>query len=96
MPEKVTKNISEDYKKLLVVNHHQLKYTFIGGFLSRVFYKRSFNTCYTAGSESVKRILELLRFGLEYPTDNNYEGEWKNDKKCGYGIMNWENEKVIL
>jgi hypothetical protein len=72
IPDKISKDIIEEYKKLLVVHHQELKFTFIGGFLSRIFYKRSFSTCFTAGSESVKRILELLRFQLDYPIDNNY------------------------
>lgn len=72
IPDKISKEIAEEYKKLMVVHDQELKFTFIGGFLSRIFYKRSFNTCFTAGSESVKRILELLRFQIDYPLDNNY------------------------
>lgn len=72
IPDKISKDIAEEYKKLMVVHYQELKFTFIGGFLSRIFYKRSFNTCFTAGSESVKRILELLRFQIDYPLDNNY------------------------
>lgn len=26
---------------------------------------------------------------MTYPNGNYYEGEWKYDKKEGYGVMNW-------
>lgn len=28
---------------------------------------------------------------MTYPSRNEYEGQWKNDKKDGKGIMNWVN-----
>lgn len=30
---------------------------------------------------------------MNYPSQNFYEGDWKLDKKEGYGIMNWVNTK---
>jgi hypothetical protein len=72
IPQKISNVVYQDYKKLLVVNHDELKFTILGGFFSRLFYKKSFNTCFTAGSESAKRILELQRFQMDYPSDNNF------------------------
>lgn len=30
---------------------------------------------------------------MTYPSGNFYEGNWKYDKKEGYGTMNWVNSK---
>jgi hypothetical protein len=72
IPEKVSKVVYDDYQKLLVVHQMELKSTFLGGFLSRLIHKKSFQTCFTAGCESLKRILELMRFNIEAPIDSNF------------------------
>jgi len=30
---------------------------------------------------------------MSYPSQNYYEGNWKLDKKEGYGTMNWINSR---
>ena len=35
---------------------------------------------------------------MTYPSGNYYEGEWKRNKKSGFGVMNWKTnkEKVFI
>ena len=49
-----------------------IKSVFVGGFLSRLFNKKSFQTCFVAGNESVKRVIDLIRFDFDFPTDGAY------------------------
>ncbi len=72
IPPNVSKVIAEDYKKLFVVHYEMLKSVFIGGLFSRILYKKPFNSGFTAGNESLKRVIELLRFSLEPPLDPNF------------------------
>jgi hypothetical protein len=72
IPDNVSKVVKEDYRKLLTIHSTFLKSTFIGGFLSRKVYLKSFRTCFIAGSETVKRIVELLRFNLTVPVNPKF------------------------
>lgn len=72
IPPNVSSVVFEDYQKILSSNSKQLASVFLGGFLSRFLYRKSFNTCFTAGNESLKRITELHRFSVEPPLDFNY------------------------
>jgi hypothetical protein len=72
IPANVSKIVAEDYKKLFVVHYEMLKSVFIGGLFSRMLYKKPFNSGFTAGNESLKRLVELLRFNLDPPLDPNY------------------------
>ena len=82
-------NLSEEkfleYSKLIDKNYEYVKSIFIGGFLSRLFNNKSFNTCFFAGNESIKKIIELLKLNLEFPNDENYyEILVKNKSKKDY------------
>ncbi len=68
----VSSIVFDDYQKILENNALALTSVFLGGFFSRFLYKKSFNACFTAGNESLKRIIELKRFGVEPPLDFNY------------------------
>jgi hypothetical protein len=72
IPHNVSSVVFEDYQKIFLQNADNLTSAFLGGFFSRFFYKKSFNTCFTAGNESLKRIIELLRFNVEPSLDFNY------------------------
>lgn len=72
IPVNVSTIIFDNYQKIFSVHNEYLKSVFIGGFLSRFFYKKSFNTAFTAGNESIKRVIELIRFNLDPPLDFNY------------------------
>jgi hypothetical protein len=72
IPKHITNNIQEEYRKLLASNYSTLKYIFLGGFFSRLFHGKSFITCFKAGNEIIKRILELLKLNFELPSDPNF------------------------
>jgi len=72
IPNIIPKNIQEEYKKILSTNHETLKAIFLGGFFSRFFNSKSFNTSFKAGNESLKRILELMKLDFEFPADPNF------------------------
>ena len=60
------------YELALEHNYSYLESIFFGGFLSRIIRKKSLKTCFTAGNNSVKRVLEILKLGMELPSDLNY------------------------
>lgn len=72
IPANVSKVVADDYKKLFVVHYENLKSVFVGGLFSRMLYRKPFNSGFMAGNESLKRIIELLRFNLDYPLDPNF------------------------
>ena len=61
-----------EYSNLIDNNYEYVKSIFIGGFLSRLFNNKSFNTCFFAGNESIKKIIEYLKLNIEFPNDENY------------------------
>lgn len=71
-PPNVSSVVQSDYEKIYVKHYDHLKAVFQGGVLSRLFYKKSFNTCFTAGNELMKKVIELIRFNLNPPSDINY------------------------
>lgn len=72
IPPNISKNVNSDYKKLFVVHYEYLKSVFIGGLFSRILYKKPFNSGFVAGNDSLKRVIELLRFDLDFPADPNF------------------------
>ena len=69
-------NLSEEqfneYKKVSNDNFDYLKSIFIGGFLSRLFNHRNYNTCFVAGNESIKNIIYYLKNKFDLPKDKKY------------------------
>ena len=72
IPSYIKEKDKDEYNKVSTNNYSVIKSVFIGGFLSRMFNKKSFYACYTAGNESVKRVIDLLRFNLDFPNESNY------------------------
>jgi hypothetical protein len=70
--DNISTKIRSEYDNIFEENFSQLKSVFIGGVLSRLFYNKSFNVCFTAGNEVVKRVAELIRFKFDPPADLNY------------------------
>ena len=71
-PMNLSKTVKEDYMKLLVVHYDVLKSVFLGGFLSRYLNKKSFNLSFSSGKESLKNILELFKYNLDFPVDPSF------------------------
>lgn len=71
-PKNIPQKDVEEYYKITTLNYGKIKAVFIGGFLSRLFNKKSFNTCYVAGNESVKRVIDLIRFNFDFPTESSF------------------------
>lgn len=46
-------------------NYLNLKSVFIGGFLSRIIYNKTFLTCFTAGRLIIEKVLNLIRLGMD-------------------------------
>jgi hypothetical protein len=94
IPPGISKVLRDDYKKLLAINNSFLRSTFLGGFLSRKVYRKSFQTCFTAGCETIKRMIELIRFNLNYPVDPKfYLVKIKKEKKSKKQIIDNELKK---
>ena len=72
MPKTLKSEQIIEYEELIIDHKDFLKSVFLGGFFSRLLHKKAFINCFKAGSESVKRILELIRFNMEFPLDQNY------------------------
>ena len=72
LPLYINDNDKTEYNNLLSTHYDIIKSVFIGGFLSRLFNNKSFQTCYTAANESVKRIIDILRFNLTFPIEPSY------------------------
>ena len=72
IPKNIPQKDTDEYHKLLITDYNVIKSVFVGGFLSRLFNKKSFQTCFVAGNESVKRVIDLIRFDFDYPTDGAY------------------------
>ena len=72
IPKNIPQKDTDEYHKLLLTDYNVIKSVFVGGFLSRLFNKKSFQTCFVAGNESVKRVIDLIRFDFDYPTDGAY------------------------
>lgn len=64
--------IMKIYNLTLKNNYFYLESIFFGGFLSRLVHQKSFKTCFIAGNDSVKRVLEVLKLGVDLPNDVNY------------------------
>lgn len=65
---KPNQNDINDYCKLLIDNSDLIKSIFVGGLLSRLFNKKSYQTCVTAGNEIVRRVIDLIRYDIDFPT----------------------------
>lgn len=66
------RRLIDEYKKHLALNGQFLKSVFFGGFLSRFLNFNGHVPSVLAGSEIVKRILELYKLELEFPNDPQF------------------------
>lgn len=71
-PSNISEGLYNDYMKLTNVNYKELKSIFLGGFISELIYDRSFICCIRMGEEILKRAIEIFRFGMEFPLDEDF------------------------
>lgn len=81
-----------EYNLILDNNPSFYASIFLGGFMSRLVHLKSLKTCFIAGNDSVKRVLEVIKLGLELPNDMNYYlivvPKNKKDKQKNVGVLN--------
>lgn len=62
----------EEYKKLIISNKDNFKSYFYGGLLSKFLNGQNMLSGLYVGTEICKRILELYKLNLEFPTDQEF------------------------
>lgn len=62
----------EEYKKNIFIHKDLLKAVFLGGFLSKYIVSSGIINSLVAATEITKRILEILRLELEFPSDQEF------------------------
>ena len=63
---------NDEYKKQIVVNKNFLKSVFYGAFISRIVLNYNINSAISAGSELSKRILDIFKLELAFPSDQEF------------------------
>lgn len=71
----------DEYKKQIVVNKNYLKSVFYGSFISRIILNYNINSAISAGCDLSKRILDLFKLELDFPSDPEFYVV--NTKKTG-------------
>ena len=71
-PYNIQEEEIEDYKNVFSSNSKKINSIFIGGFLSRLFNNKSFRTCFIAGNESVKKVIDLIKYDIVFPNNNEF------------------------
>ena len=61
-----------EYNKIINLNFDKIKSIFLGGYLSRLFNNKSYNTCFVAGNESIKKIIFFLKNKIDFPYNLKY------------------------
>ena len=62
---------NEDEEKILNKNYNYLKSVYIGAFLSRLFYSKTYNTCLTASINCLKKAIKLFKNKLNYLNEDS-------------------------
>ena len=92
-------NINEDdknkYNEIIKTNYNALKSVYIGAFLNRLIKQESFEVCLKVALRCSIKYLDILKFGLDVPTIQNYY-VIKNSKKHKKKINKLEIKNKIL
>ena len=90
---KIKSDLSNDEEENFIKNNFiYLKSVFIGAFISRLFYKKTFNTCLTASNISTQKVIKFLKnkkFCLK-----NYKIVVKKNLYHSKSIQNLRNNKM--
>ena len=71
-PNNIQEEEIEEYKNVFSSNYKKINSIFIGGFLSRLFNKKSFKTSFIAGNDSVKKVIDLIKYDIDFPNNNEF------------------------
>jgi hypothetical protein len=64
--------VVDEYKKILAVNNNYFKSIFFGGFFSKFVFLEDYLSSFLSGLETVKRILELFKHKIDFPTEQDF------------------------
>jgi hypothetical protein len=62
----------EEYKKIIAINNSYFKSIFFGGFFSSYVFNLDFFQSFKSGAESTKRILEIFKNKIDFPTNPEF------------------------
>jgi len=62
----------EDYRKIMVLNNSYLKAIFFGGYFAKFIFVEDHYSSFISGIESTKRILELFKNKIDFPSDPEF------------------------
>lgn len=87
---------NEKEDNIITNNYNYLKSVYIGAFLSRLLYKKSFNTCFEAAVDCTIKIIKELKDEGKYLQDNNNNYTIIVKKKLNYSksMKNYRNYKM--
>jgi len=64
--------IVDEYKKIMTINNSYFKSIFFGGYFSSYIFNEDHYISYFTGAESVKRILEIFKNKIDFPTNTDF------------------------
>jgi len=64
--------IIDEYKKIMTINNSYFKSIFFGGYFSNYIFNEDHYTSYFSGAESTKRILEIFKNKIDFPTNPEF------------------------
>jgi hypothetical protein len=64
--------VIDDYKKIMVLNSNYFKSIFFGGYFSKYIFHEDHYSAFISGIESTKRILELFKNKIDFPSDPEF------------------------
>jgi len=64
--------IVDEYKKIMTINNSYFKSIFFGGYFSNYIFNEDHYTSYFTGAESTKRILEIFKNKIDFPTNPEF------------------------
>lgn len=62
----------DDYRKIMVLNNNYLRSIFFGGFFAKFIFLEEHYPSFISGVESTKRILELFKNKIDFPSDQDF------------------------
>merc|ERR1711957_1024218 len=73
--------IIDEYRKIMAVNNSYFKSIFFGGYFSSFVFNLDHYQSFIAGAESTKRILEIFKNKIDFPTNPDFYAIVSQKKK---------------